>query len=157
MGGQFIVLKKKKRREVELCALWRKTTDFISMNIISNISITWITPYLSTFDLNFLSLWNEKISKYFFISERKKVEVKCGKVGSYSCYRDVREGINEKKNVFFQALPKWGGGVYPCPNFLALFLEVHFWSIKESISSKMPMYWTFNCLLGCMYTVLGGN
>ena len=24
-----------------------------------------------------------------------------------------------------------GGGVYPCPNFLALFLEVHFWSIKR--------------------------
>ena len=26
-----------------------------------------------------------------------------------------------KKNVFFQALPEWGGGVYPCPNLLALF------------------------------------
>ena len=23
-----------------------------------------------------------------------------------------------------------GGGVYPCPNFLALFQEVQFWSIK---------------------------
>ena len=59
----------------------------------------------------------------------------------------VREGVNWKKNVFFRALPEWWGGVYPCPNFLALFLEVHFWSIKESISSKMAMYWTFNCFL----------
>ena len=37
----------------------------------------------------------------------------------------------EKKNVFFRALPEWWGGVYPCPNCLALFLEVHFWSIKR--------------------------
>ena len=36
-----------------------------------------------------------------------------------------------KKNVFFWALPEWGGGVYPCPIFLALFQEVHFWSIKR--------------------------
>ena len=44
----------------------------------------------------------------------------------------LREGVNWKKNVFFRALPEfWGGGVYPCPNFLALFLEVHFWSIKR--------------------------
>ena len=43
----------------------------------------------------------------------------------------LREGVNGKKNVFFRALPEWWGGVYPCPNFLALFLEVHFWSIKR--------------------------
>ena len=43
----------------------------------------------------------------------------------------VREEIHWKKNVFFRALPEWWGGVYPCPNFLALFLEVHFWSIKR--------------------------
>ena len=44
----------------------------------------------------------------------------------------LREEINWKKKVFFRALPElWGGGVYPCPNFLALFLEVHFWSIKR--------------------------
>ena len=29
----------------------------------------------------------------------------------------------KKKNVFFRALPD-EGGVYPCPNFLALFQEV---------------------------------
>ena len=38
----------------------------------------------------------------------------------------------EEKNVFFRALPEKGGGVvYPCPKFLALFQEVHFWSIKR--------------------------
>ena len=48
------------------------------------------------------------------------------------CFLPLREGLNWKKNVFFRALPKlWGGGVYPCPKFLALFLEVHFWSIKR--------------------------
>ena len=41
----------------------------------------------------------------------------------------LREDINE--NVFFQALREWGGGVYPCPNFLALFQEMYFWSMKR--------------------------
>ena len=46
-------------------------------------------------------------------------------------HRRIREEVNEEKNVFFRALPEWWGGVYPCPIFLALFLEVHFWSIKR--------------------------
>ena len=33
----------------------------------------------------------------------------------------IREEVNWKKNVFFQACPNKGGGAYPCPNFLALF------------------------------------
>ena len=41
-----------------------------------------------------------------------------------------REDINEKKR-FLLAIVRIRGGVYPCPNFLALFLEVHFWSIKR--------------------------
>ena len=41
-----------------------------------------------------------------------------------------------KKNVFFRALLKWGGAVYPCPNFLALLQDVHFWSIKRVYFSK---------------------
>ena len=45
---------------------------------------------------------------------------------------DVREGVNGKKTFSFGHCPNdGGGGVYPCPNFLALFLEVHFWSIKR--------------------------
>ena len=37
-----------------------------------------------------------------------------------------------KKKHFLSGLARMmGGGVYPCPNFLALFLEVHFWSIKR--------------------------
>ena len=40
------------------------------------------------------------------------------------------------------------------PNFLALFQEVHFWSIKRIYFSKMPMYWAFNCFLGCWYISL---
>ena len=34
---------------------------------------------------------------------------------------NLREGLNEKKTFSFGH----------CPNFLALFLEVHFWSIKR--------------------------
>ena len=41
-----------------------------------------------------------------------------------------REDINEKKR-FLSGIARIRGGVYPCPNFLALFLEVHFLSIKR--------------------------
>ena len=37
----------------------------------------------------------------------------------------------EKKHFLSGIARIMGGGVYPCPNFLALFLEVHFWSIKR--------------------------
>ena len=45
----------------------------------------------------------------------------------------VREGINGKKRFLsgIARMMEGGRGVYPCPNFLALFLEVHFWSIKR--------------------------
>ena len=43
----------------------------------------------------------------------------------------LREGVNGKKTFSFGHCPNDGGGVYPCPNFLALFQEVHFWSIKR--------------------------
>ena len=37
-----------------------------------------------------------------------------------------------KKKRFLSGIARiMEGGVYPCPNFLALFLEVHFWSIKR--------------------------
>ena len=35
-----------------------------------------------------------------------------------------------------------GGGVYPCPNFLALFLEVHFWSIKRVYFFKRKRFFS---------------
>ena len=44
--------------------------------------------------------------------------------------KELREGLNEKKKFFFGHCPN-KGGVYPCPNFLALFQEVRFWSIKR--------------------------
>ena len=43
----------------------------------------------------------------------------------------LREGINGIKSFSFGHCLNDGGGVYPCPNFLALFLEVQFWSIKR--------------------------
>ena len=49
------------------------------------------------------------------------------------------KGSIEKKR-FLSGIAWIRGGGYPWPNFLALSLEVQFWSIKESISSKMPMY-----------------
>ena len=33
----------------------------------------------------------------------------------------VREGVNGKKTFSFGHCPNKGGGVYPCPNFLAPF------------------------------------
>ena len=44
--------------------------------------------------------------------------------GSSAQTLTLREEVNRKKTFSF-------GGVYPCPNFLALFLEVHFRSIKR--------------------------
>ena len=53
---------------------------------------------------------------------------------------DEKDGNDDKgrhqqqKNVLFRALPElWGGGGLPMPEFfvLALFLEVHFWSIRR--------------------------
>ena len=53
-----------------------------------------------------------------------------------------------KKKVFFQALPEWGGrGVYPCPNFFALFQEVHFWSIKRVYFFKKANILNFELFL----------
>ena len=37
------------------------------------------------------------------------------------CLYHVREDINEKKTFSFGHCPNEGGGVYPCPNLLALF------------------------------------
>ena len=44
--------------------------------------------------------------------------------------QSLREGLNEKKRFLSGIARIMGGGVCPSPNFLALFLEVHFWSIK---------------------------
>ena len=44
----------------------------------------------------------------------------------------IGEDINGKKTLSLGYCPNEGvGGVYPCPIFLALFQEVHFWSIKR--------------------------
>ena len=43
----------------------------------------------------------------------------------------IREDLNKKKKRFLSGIAQMRGGVYPWPNFLALFLEVHFWSIKR--------------------------
>ena len=45
-------------------------------------------------------------------------------------YPRFREDINRKKTFSFGHCPN-EGGVYPYPNFLALFQEVHFGSIKR--------------------------
>ena len=42
-----------------------------------------------------------------------------------------REGLNEKKRFLSGIARMRGEGVYPSPNFSALFQEVHFWSIKR--------------------------
>ena len=39
------------------------------------------------------------------------------------------------------------------PKFLAHFHKCIFGQNKESISSKMPIIWTLNCFLGCIYIV----
>ena len=58
-----------------------------------------------------------------------KIREKCDEANMTGT--ELREGLNEKKTFSFGHCPNKGGGVYPCPNFLALFLKVHFWSIKR--------------------------
>ena len=67
-------------------------------------------------------------------------EVCRGRQAQHTCQHQVQsgnkgvilgKGSTEKKTFSFGHCPNDGGGVYPCPNFLALFLEVHFWSIKR--------------------------
>ena len=53
-----------------------------------------------------------------------------GDVELNSTEGSLREGLNGKKR-FLSGIARIRGGVYPCPNFLALFQEVHFWSIKR--------------------------
>ena len=48
------------------------------------------------------------------------------------------EGFTKKSSCSFGFFPNEGGGG-PCPNFLSHFEEVHFWSLKGSISSKMSL------------------
>ena len=47
-----------------------------------------------------------------------------------------KASMEKKKTFSFGHCPNNGGGFYPCPNFLALFLEVHFWSIKSLFLQK---------------------
>ena len=50
----------------------------------------------------------------------------------------IREDINGKKTLSLGHCPNEGvGGIYPCPIFLALFQEVHFWSIKRVMTSPL--------------------
>ena len=58
-----------------------------------------------------------------------KIREKCDEANMTGT--ELREGLNEKKRFLSGIARIRGGGVYPCPNFLALFLEVHFWSIKR--------------------------
>ena len=52
--------------------------------------------------------------------------------GQHEYLRQIlREDINEKKTFSFGHCPNEGGGDLPMPEFLALFQEVHFWSIKR--------------------------
>ena len=54
----------------------------------------------------------------------------------------LREDLNREKTFSFGHCPNEGGrgGVYPCPNFLALSQEVQFWSIKRVYFFKKPIY-----------------
>ena len=50
---------------------------------------------------------------------------------------EVAKGRHHHKiNVLIRALPESGGGVYPCPNFVALFFQFIFSHQKRHISSK---------------------
>ena len=45
---------------------------------------------------------------------------------AYDALEELREEIKEKKTFSFGHCPNGGGGVYPCPNFLALFKKCIF-------------------------------
>ena len=72
-------------------------------------------------------LFSNNRMQYFVHTQ--KIIIHCHQL--YLLYM-LREDINWRKKTFsFRHCPNDGGGVYPCPNFLALLLEVHFWSIKR--------------------------
>ena len=48
----------------------------------------------------------------------------------FSAHVLIREDINEKKR-FLSGIARMRGGGLPMPDFLSLFQEVHFWSIKR--------------------------
>ena len=69
----------------------------------------------------------------------KWLEQECSPLEQVNPYQNKAENIigchgkptSKNPPSLTQCARKMGGGVYPCPNFLALFLEVHFWSIKR--------------------------
>ena len=94
-----------------------------------HISLTWpryqqescaqpLDLYFSTF-LYKLVLMSE--SYFFYRLLTGELRNYCSKLGKTSI---------EKKR-FLSGIARMMGGVYPCPNFLALFQEVHFGSIKR--------------------------
>ena len=57
-------------------------------------------------------------------------------------------------SAHFTTLASKGGGEGgPCQKFLPPFHKYIFGQQKESISSKMPIIWTLNCSLDCIFIV----
>ena len=88
---------------------------------------------------NWEKLWQKQISKWWerelsIFSKLKYIIRRCqrhnGDRGWGHHLYVFREDINEKKR-FLSGIAQMRRGVYPCPNFLAHFQEVHFWSIKR--------------------------
>ena len=69
-----------------------------------------------------LSLW-DRSHQWIWVST-------FGKKNSRT-FKCLGKGSMENKRFLSGIARIMGGGVYPCPIFLALFLEVHFWSIKR--------------------------
>ena len=63
----------------------------------------------------------------------------------------VRDGLLSKEMLFFRALPEWGGEGL-CPIFWHLFKKCILGQLHESLSSKVPIILTLNCLQDIMYT-----
>ena len=70
---------------------------------------------------------------------------------SYTYHVLGKTSIEKKR--FLSGIARIMGGGLPMPKFLALFLEVHFWSIKRVYFFKNANVLNFNCFLGCIYTV----
>ena len=110
-----------------------------------------ILTIISRFSCRFLQLF-EKVSLVAYSKYLRRITIipKHDQFCPFDFYTDLRDildllrasnlyllslgkGSIEKKRFLSGIARIMGGGVYPCPNFLALFLEMHFWLIKKSL------------------------
>ena len=85
-------------------------------------NFVWCLPYSFTerFKSRSEHMWPPELRQWeewaLPLSPPRQLAVEVGELIETSKWR-IREDINRKKKVFFRALPEWGWGGGPCPNW----------------------------------------